>query len=152
MAKTLTYKLTIPDYGATSQGLIREVLEKELHLSRKEISRLKFGGEILLNGEKVYVSRHMQVGDELTLIFPEDKPQEAAHSTLEPEILYEEDDFVVVNKPVGVPTHPGHGHLDDSMGTILQAYYQKQGRNFVIRPIGRLDSEVSGAVIYAKNQ
>ena len=70
--------------------------------------------------------------------------------TVRPDILYEDEDVVVVYKPVGTPSHPSHHHLTDDMGTLLRDYYQD--KHFVIRPIGRLDKDVSGIMIYAKNQ
>lgn len=155
MGKELRYKLSLQAWSkTTNHGLVKDVLKHELSLSDHEISQLKFDGAILLNGERVTVDQHMQVGDELVVQFKEDEPQEVVEPVdyVEPVILYEEEDFVVVNKEAGVPTHPSHEHLEDSMGTRLQVHYQKQGQNFVIRPIGRLDSDVSGIVIYAKSQ
>ena len=152
MKKELRYKLLLPEWTTTDQGLVKLVLEKEMGLSRHEISRLKFDGEILLNEKPVHVDAHMNVGDELVVRFKEDVVAPVEEDTLNPEILYEEEDFVIVNKPAGVPIHPSTNHLEDSLGTALQAYYQKQGQSFVIRPVGRLDQDVSGICLFAKNQ
>ncbi len=152
MNKTLAYTLTEDDLPATDDGLASRVLTECLHLSRHEISHLKFDGEILLNGEKIRVTEKMKPGDVLTVVFPEEVQERVEETEEEPDILLEEEDFVIVNKPAGIPVHPGHGHLNDSMGTILMSHYQKQNENFVIRPVGRLDKDVTGAVLYAKNQ
>lgn len=152
MVKELKYKLLLPEWTSTDEGLIQEVLTKEMGLSKHEVSRLKFDGEILLNGKRVHTDEHMNIGDELIVRFPEDEILETTTSTIIPTILYEEEDFVIVDKPAGIPTHPSANHLNDSMGTALQAYYNNQGQSMTIRPIGRLDQDVSGICVFAKNQ
>lgn len=152
MEKEINYQMNLADWKVTNNGTVREVMSRELNLSRKEISRLKFDGEILLNGERVKVNDHMRVGDTLTLRFPEIKTESIPAVDAEPEILYEDEDLVIVNKPAGIPCHPVHGHTKDSMGTILASWYMRSGTEFVIRPVGRLDMDVSGAIIYAKNR
>ncbi len=153
MKKEITYQMNLADWPVSDNGSVRKVMTRELNLSRKEISRLKFDGEILLNGERIRVNDRMRVGDTLTLRFPEVSTGEYPVVDAEPDILYEDEDVVVVNKPAGIPCHPVHGHLDDSMGTILQSYYSRRGEtDFVIRPVGRLDKDVSGAILYAKNR
>ena len=151
MAKEIRYELNINDYSYT-HGEVYAILKNILHLSDHEISQCKFDGEILVNGEKAYVNSRMRVSDILLVRFPEDKVEEIVKIDAAPDILYETDDFVAVNKPSGIPTHASHNHLDDSTGSILISYYQKQGVPFVARSIGRLDNEVSGGVLFAKNQ
>ena len=151
MAKEIRYELNINDYSYT-HGEVYAILKNILHLSDHEISQCKFDGEILVNGEKAYVNSRMRVSDILLVRFPEDKVEDAVEIDAVPDILYETDDFVAVNKPSGIPTHASHNHLDDSTGSILVSYYQKQGVPFVTRSIGRLDNEVSGVVLFAKNQ
>ena len=150
MAKEIRYELNINDYSYT-HGEVYAILKNILHLSDHEISQCKFDGEILVNGEKAYVNSRMRVSDILLVRFPEDKVEEIVKIDAAPDILYETDDFVAVNKPSGIPTHASHNHLDDSTGSILISYYQKPGVPFVARSIGRLDNEVSGVVLFAKN-
>ncbi len=152
MQKIIDYKLNLITWSATNQGEIRKILSDELHLSKREISRLKFDGKIMVGGRQVHVNDHMKVGETLTLVFPEDPKQVTKSLSVVPDILYEDDDEVVVNKPSGIPVHASHTHLDDSMGTILTSYYGARGQNFIVRAVGRLDSVVSGAEIYAKNK
>jgi 23S rRNA pseudouridine1911/1915/1917 synthase len=152
MEKEITYQMNLADWAVTGNGQIKEVMTRELNLSRKEISRLKFDGEILLNGERTKVNDRMRIGDTLTLKFPEVNVDPIPMLDKEPDILFEDEDMVIVNKPAGIPCHPVHNHINDSMGTILASYYKKQGYDFVIRPVGRLDKDVSGAIIYAKNR
>ena len=146
MQKTLTVSITEEMNGLK----IKAVLSQYVGLSRREISRLKFNENgILLNGGSAYITAIVHDGDELKLSFPD---HDLAHYTRisgKPEILYEDEDVVAVNKPAGMPCHPSHEHLDDDMGTLLQNYY---GESFTIRAVGRLDKDVSGIMLYAKNQ
>ncbi|MBR3350290.1 MAG: RluA family pseudouridine synthase [Solobacterium sp.] len=145
MKKTLEIKIESEMNGLA----IKAVLSRLLGLSRREISRLKFTGGIVYNGESARVTQPVETGGILQLTFPDQDTAAAVILSGRPDILYEDEDLVIVNKPAGMPCHPSHEHLDDDMGTLLQNYY---GGTFRVRPIGRLDKDVSGIMLYAKNQ
>lgn len=128
---------------------VKTVLSESVGLSRREISRLKFTNGLLKNNEPCRVTEPVQTGDVLTLIFPEKDTPHALRLIGKPDILYEDEDLVIVNKPAGMVCHPSHEHQHDDMGSLLQSYY---GDSFTIRAIGRLDMDVSGVMVYAKNQ
>ncbi len=152
MDKEFTITLTQEEYDETSKGQVGRILSKVFGFSRKEISRLKFQGEILYEGKKVHVNEHIPVSGTLTAVFHEPDTEQKPETDFIPEIIYEDDDLIIVNKPSGMPVHAGHGHLDDSLGDALAGWYASKGETFTVRVIGRLDSDVSGLVIYAKNQ
>ena len=131
---------------------IKTLLEKKLHLTRHQISRLKFTDGISVNGMKAYVQDRLGSSDVLHIEFNEEEAETCAQGTDLPSVLYEDEDLIIVNKPAGIPVHPVHGHLDDSLGSILQRYYASLDQSFIIRPVGRLDKDVSGVMVYAKNQ
>ncbi len=54
------------------------------------------------------------------------------------EILYEDEDMIILGKPGGISCHPGRGHYEDSLGNRLAAYFMKKGEQTLVRPIGRL--------------
>lgn len=128
---------------------LKAVLSKVVGLSRREISRLKFSHGLLLNNKECRVTEIVHTGDVITLHFMEQDTPHALQLIGKPDILYEDEDVVIVNKPAGMVCHPTHEHLDDDMGTLLQNYY---GSNLTIRAIGRLDKDVSGVMLYAKNK
>lgn len=68
------------------------------------------------------------------------------------EILYEDQDLLVVNKPAGMVTHPSGGHYADSLSNQIAAYFRSKGEVTRIRSIGRLDKETSGVLLFARNQ
>lgn len=68
------------------------------------------------------------------------------------QILYEDQDLLVVNKPAGMVTHPSGSHYQDSISNLLAAYFREKNETTRIRSIGRLDKETSGILLFARNQ
>lgn len=133
---------------------VLDVLKKELGLSHALIKHLKFAEDgILLNGKHVTVRKILSVGDVLSLAL-EDKetPDDLTPSDIPLSILYEDEDVIIPNKPPNMPTHPSHGHYDDTLANALAFRYAKAGIPFVFRPVNRLDRNTSGAVVIAKNR
>ena len=67
-------------------------------------------------------------------------------------VLYEDADLLVVEKPAGMASHPSGGHYRDTLANLVQSYLLKKGEACRIRPVGRLDRETSGIMVFAKNQ
>lgn len=133
--------------------VLRSYLKLTLRVSVKMLSRLKNDEMgIVVNGRRVTVRYVLHEGDVLSLA---DRDRVSGHvipARLPVEILYEDDDVLVLNKPPEMPTHPSHGHLDDTLANALVYYYNEKGIPFVFRPISRLDRNTSGAVLVAKNK
>lgn len=135
---------------------IKYILHSYLGLSRASVSRLKrLDDGIVLDGTHVTV-RAVVMQDQILSLALEDRADEE-NPAIEPtavalEILYEDEDCVVVNKPSGMPTHPSHGHHGDTLANALTYYYKQRGVPFVFRPVNRLDRETSGVVLVAKNK
>ena len=92
-------------------------------------------------------------GDILKLILEEKTSASRIVPLFKPiSILYEDEDVLVVNKPAGILVHPVGGHYEDTLSNMVSAYYQKQNQDITIRPVGRLDKDTSGAVMFAKNE
>ena len=137
--------------GNAEEGLLLRTYLRRLHLSSRLISHLKAVERgIEVNGESCTVRRILHSGDTVRLRY-EDAEQgaSATPSPLPVEILYEDRDAVAVNKPPQMPTHPSHGHHDDTLANALA--YRYSGTPFVFRPINRLDRNTSGIVLVARN-
>ena len=134
----------------------RTVLEyiKTLSLSSKMIKYLKYRENgILVNGSRVTVRYILKCGDTLSLALDDTESSETATpSNIPISIVYEDNSIVVADKPPFMPTHPSHGHHNDTLANALAYYYQAKGIPFVFRPINRLDRNTSGLVIVAKNK
>ncbi len=135
--------------GELSGMTVREYLTKNRGFSSRMIKKLKFSdGGILVNGDFVTVRYILREGDVLSLA-TEDKPEDVSPYTLPAEmeigIIYEDEYVTAVNKPAGMPSHPSHGHRLDTVSNAL-AYIYKD-RNYVFRPVNRLDRDTSGCML-----
>ncbi len=133
---------------------LSEILKRRFGVSEMLLRRIKrTENGILLNGKNVYTIDVVSVGDKIEVILePEEKSSPGVVPTEgELDILYENEDVLVVNKPADIAVHPSHGHFDTSLGNIVMWYYTNKGENFVFRPINRLDRGVSGVMAVAKN-
>ena len=123
--------------------------------SRAMIQKMMDNGNILVNGKKVKVSYKVQADDEITI-----KEQAAKEISLEAqdipiEVLYEDNDIIVVNKPKGMVVHPANGNPDGTLVNAIMSICKDSlsGIGGEIRPgiVHRLDKDTSGVLIVAKN-
>lgn len=125
-------------------------------VSRTLISRLKrLDDGIMVNSSRVTVRYILRAGDRLALALGDrldDMNENLLPSDLELDIICETEDFIALNKPAGLPTHPSQGHFRDTLANGLAAYYARQGIPFIFRAVNRLDRETSGVVLCAKHQ
>ena len=133
---------------------VKEFLSAELHLSAKLTTHLKrLEDGILLNGVRVTVRAVMQKGDVLTLkLRDEAESENLLPVELDFDILYEDEDVLLVSKPAGMPTHPSLNHYDDTLANAVAFYYRKKGKPFIFRAANRLDGDTSGVLLIAKNR
>lgn len=123
-------------------------------LSRQKANEGIKHGSILVNGEKVKAKYTVKVGDRITYDLPEEEVLEYQAEDLPLEIIYQDEDVVVVNKQQGMVVHPSAGHTS---GTLVNAllYHIKDlsSINGVVRPgiVHRIDKDTSGLLMVAKN-
>ena len=104
------------------------------------------------NGVWAYTKEKLSAGDILETVFIEEDSSETIVAVEMPlDILYEDEDILVVNKPSDTPIHPSQGNYDNSLANGVKYYYEQQGINFVFRCINRLDRDTTGLVVIAKN-
>lgn len=151
MDKRIIYRVTEEDLPAD----VRTILRKRLGLSEHQIKSAKFRPDgICRNGVRVRITEKVIGGDCLEVLLErEEEVSAGVKGERGPlDILYEDEDMILVNKAPGVPVHPGHGHYCDTLANHLMYYFQEQGINATIRAVGRLDRETSGIVVFAKNR
>lgn len=138
-----------------TQRIDRFLAEALTDLSRTAVQRLLAAGEIHVNGTRLTrVSYKVQVGDMIDVRVP---PPQTAH--IEPEdlpldVLYEDDDIIVINKAAGMVVHPGAGNPSGTLVNAVLAHCPDlQGVGGVLRPgiVHRLDKHTSGALVVAKH-
>ena len=131
------------------------IAKKEEKLSRTMIQKLIEDGDVLVNGDVKKISYKVQVGDIIEVNISEPKETGIKAQAIPLEIVYEDNDIIVVNKPKGMVVHPANGNPD---GTLVNAIMAKckgslSGIGGEIRPgiVHRLDKDTSGLLIVAKN-
>ena len=131
-----------------------DVLRRELGFSNRLLARLKQDERgILVDGERVTVRYPLRQGQRLTLAVEDRSRGESILPVDLPlSILYEDEFLWGVNKPPEMPTHPSHGHYEDTLANALAWHAAQRGEPFVFRPVNRLDRNTSGVVLVARDQ
>ena len=132
---------------------IKQLLKEYYLMSDRLILKLKNHKQIYLNEKPVYVTAALNIGDIvcLDLTFEEDNSN-ILPIKMNLNIIYEDDYYIVLDKPFGIPVHPSMSHFDNSLSNGLKYYFDCIGLNKKIRPVNRLDKDTSGIVIFAKNE
>ena len=124
-------------------------------LTRSAAQRLLEEGAVTQEGAPVKKNSRTQLGAEYTLRLPDPEPVEVTAQEIPLDVAYEDEDVIVVNKPVGMVVHPAPGHPDGTMVNALLYHCgpSLSGINGVLRPgiVHRIDRDTSGLVIVAKN-
>lgn len=118
-AMSETYNLTVDESNAAKR-LDKIVVDLADGITRSAAQRLIDGGNVTVNGEtknKNYISR---LGDEIGVTVPDAVPLEAKAENIPLDIVYEDDDLLVVNKPKGMVVHPANGNWE---GTLVNAHH-----------------------------
>ena len=148
----MKYTVTAEQDGMT----VKDFLFGTLGFSRAAVTRLKKRENgITVGGAHATVRAVLRAGDELVLRY-EDGGEDVSGNILpvpmKLDILYEDDNIIACGKPPFQPTHPSHGHYDDTLANGLASYFALRGIPFVFRAVSRLDADTSGVVLAAKNK
>lgn len=148
MNRTIDYKI-----GKEADGLRVEQFLKRKGYSRQNLSVIKrMPKSILVNGVHYYMHQQLKEGDLLSVHICEEKSSEKIPPVHLPlDIIYEDEDIIVINKPAGMPIHPSMNNYTNSMANALAWYYQEQGKPFIFRCCNRLDRDTSGLTVVAKH-
>ena len=148
MKRTFQYKIEEKDAGKTIETFL---LEHEYtascikHLKKAE-------SRITVNGVWEFVNKQLKENDILQTVFVEEESSENIPPVEMPlDIVYEDEDILVINKGPNLPVHPTKGYEYTSLANGVVFYYEQKGIPFVFRSVNRIDKNTSGLVIVAKN-
>lgn len=145
--------ITVND--ASSARIDRLLSEKIDSLTRSGISKLIEDGMVTVNSKIVSKNYKCRENDSITVNIPDAKPLEAEAENIPLDIVYEDEDLLVVNKAKGMVVHPAAGNYDGTLVNALLYHCEGSlsGINGVIRPgiVHRIDKDTSGLLIVAKN-
>ena len=124
-------------------------------LTRSAVQRLIEEGCVLRNGKLAKKNDKLNIGDEISVTLPEAKPVDIVPKEIPLEIVYEDEDVLVINKPKGLVVHPAAGHQEDTLvNGLLHSHADRlSGINGELRPgiVHRIDKDTSGLLAVAKN-
>lgn len=151
MERWLSYQVITEDLPAS----VGQILRRKLGMTSGQISAAKFRRPgITVNGQQARVTEGVSAGDRIRVCVEKagDGSGHLVGASGPVDILYEDDDLAVVNKPAGTVVHPSHGHYKDTLANQLVEHYRQRGLKLCVRAVGRLDKDSSGAVLFAKNR
>ena len=138
--------------GERLDGFLARSLE---NFSRSGAQKLLEGGNVLRNGKPGKKNDKLNTGDRIDVEIPEAKPVDILPKDIPLDIVYEDEDVLVINKPKGLVVHPAAGHQDDTLvnGLLFSKGASLSGINGELRPgiVHRIDKDTSGLLAVAKN-
>ncbi len=142
----MKYEVKKPDEGL----MIKDILKRRMGFSTRLIRKLKLEGGVSLNRVESKLNVTVRVGDVIKVEFPQEE------SRFEPQdipldVVYEDDDLMIINKSPGIVVHPTKGHPVGTIANALTYLMQQRNEIFKIRFVNRLDMDTSGLLIVAKN-
>lgn len=145
----LRYRLT---FSAQQKQILREALAN-MGVSKRALTAIKFqGGTLLVNGEEQNVRFPLNIGDEVTVIFPiEEISDGLLPENGELAIKYEDDALLIVEKPPYQSTIPSHDHPTGSIANVVAAHLQAKNIRSTVHVVTRLDRDTSGLMCIAKH-
>lgn len=132
---------------------LKEVLKAEFNMSDRLLLKLKKLQKIYLNGEFTYITHSIKPNDIIECYLDDEEDNSNIVATqMQLNIIYEDEAFLIINKPAGIPVHPSMEHYTDSLSNGVKFYFNKINLKKKIRPVNRIDKDTSGIVIFAKNE
>lgn len=151
------YFLEVPEGQQTDIRLDKYITSFVQNATRNKVQKAIKEGFVMVNGKREKSSYVMQPGDKIEITLPNPPPQEAKPEKMDLDILYEDDDIIIVNKPADMVVHPAYANWT---GTLVNGllYHTKQELSKTdeetLRPgiVHRLDKDTSGILVVAKNE
>ena len=145
---TLEKKVSKEYEGAT----IREFLKEDLGLSSRLIRRSAIEKRILVNKKEVRMRYIVHTGDLVQINLQSDESQNITPEKMDLDIVYEDEDILVINKKPYMVVHPTKSYQSGTLANGVLFYFKETNQNCIVRLVSRLDMNTSGLIIIAKNQ
>lgn len=132
---------------------VKELLKLKFQISDRLLVKLKKNKKIWLNSTPTFVDSRLKPFDIVEILIDfEEKNENIIPTQMDLNIIYEDEYYIVINKPSGIAIHPSILHYTDSLANGVKFYFEQKNIKKKIRPINRLDKDTSGIVIFAKNE
>lgn len=132
---------------------INQILKQELNISSRLLQKLINSKHIYLNNNIVDTRNSVKLNDVISVNLDFDEESEnIIPQKMNLNIVYEDESFLIINKPPQIAIHPSISHYNDSLANGVKYYFDEINLHRKIRPVNRLDFNTSGLVLFAKNQ
>jgi 23S rRNA pseudouridine1911/1915/1917 synthase len=131
---------------------LRDVFKKKLSVSHALLARLKVQEKIRVNGQFAHTNYRLQPGDRITVDLNLDETSHIIPQDISLDIIYQDVDIMVINKPAGMAVHPIKDKMEGTLANAVTYYWCQRGETRLFRPINRLDKGTSGLVLVGKSQ
>ena len=132
---------------------LREILKAHFNISERLLLKLKKSNKIYINSHLSYLDKILELNDIIEIYIDfEEENSNIVPTKMKLNIIYEDEAYLVINKPAGIPIHPSMNHFEDSLSNGIRYYFDSINLKKKIRPVNRLDKNTSGLVIFAKNE
>lgn len=139
-------------YDKEEELKLNEFLRNYLKLSGRLIRGAAREGRIKVNGERINLKHILKYGDIVEVCVEKEESQNIEPEKMDLDIVYEDEDIIVVNKKPNMVVHPTKSHPSGTLANGLLYYFKSKGENCIVRLVSRLDMDTSGLIIVAKNQ
>ena len=144
------------DKGQETMRIDKFLVNFRQNSSRNKISQTCRAGNVVVNGSSVKQNYRVKPGDQISVLLT-NPPREniIIPQDIHINIVYEDDDIVVVDKAAGMVVHPGHGNYDGTLINALAFHFEKNGQKSDLDRVGlvhRIDKDTSGLLVVAKNE
>ena len=131
---------------------IREYLKEELGLSSRLIRSASVDKRIFVNNKAVKMNYILNANDNILIDLMKDETQNIDPENIPIELVYEDEDIIVVNKGPNMVVHPTKRHQSGTLANALMYYFKESNQKCIVRLVSRLDMDTSGLIIIGKNQ
>ncbi|NLM34009.1 MAG: RluA family pseudouridine synthase [Clostridiales bacterium] len=148
MASVLEFEIKEEDSGRK----LRDYLKTEIGLSTRLMRGAAVDGRIRIRNQRVKLNYTLEAGDIIKIELSKEENQDIEPEKMDLDIVYEDDDILVVNKPPFTVVHPTRSHPTGTLANGVLHHFRSKGENCIVRLVSRLDRDTSGLIIIAKNQ
>jgi len=148
MNNILTYKALNLD----KKVKLRAYLKKEKEISTRFLISAGREGRIKVNGKEEKLNYMLSEGDIIEIELQRDETQDIEPVKIELDIIYEDQDILILNKPPFIVVHPTKNYQTNTLSNGIIYYFREKGENTIVRLVSRLDMNTSGLIVVAKNQ
>lgn len=144
---TFVHQVTEDENGK----MLHQVLKNRFRFSRRMMSRLKRNRLVKVNGETIYFTARVHMGDRIVIDFLAEETDHIPPQEIQFTVVYEDEDLIVIDKPPGLVVHPTRGYPDGTLANGLMHYWAQCGERHKVRPVTRLDKDTSGLMVVGKH-